>query len=172
LSMTTSSPTGLVEFHASTDVVVWDIPRRPVLTLEVEPVDRLAAEIPWLPRWRKHRWRVDPATVRQLRRWVALKPAGWFTVGEAAELARVERGGPGQQDRRTMTDTNVDHGLHPHALAVIDTYFNALTHLRPEVVGERFKARAVNDVCGTRGTRRATAYAAGGVERLVVHHVQ
>lgn len=76
-------------FHASTDVVVWDIPRRPVLTLEVEPVDRLAAEIPWLPRWRKHRWRVNPATVRQLRRWVALKPAGWFTVGEAAELAEL-----------------------------------------------------------------------------------
>lgn len=72
------------EFHTHT------ITLQPLkLPLEVEPVDRLAAEIPWLPRWRKHRWRVDPATVRQLRRWVAAKPAGWFTVGEAAELARM-----------------------------------------------------------------------------------
>lgn len=63
--------------------------RYPKLTLEVVPVDRLAAEIPWLPRWRKNEWRVDPALVRRLRRWVAAKPAGWFTVGEAAELARM-----------------------------------------------------------------------------------
>jgi hypothetical protein len=63
--------------------------RRPTLKLEVVPVDRLAEEIPWLPRWRKNEWRVDPALVRRLRRWVAAKPAGWFTVGEAAELAEM-----------------------------------------------------------------------------------
>lgn len=61
--------------------------RRPTLKLEVVPVDRLAEEIPWLPRWRQNRWTVEPSLVRRLRVWVASKPAGWFTVEEAAELA-------------------------------------------------------------------------------------
>lgn len=62
--------------------------RRPTLKLEVVPVDRLAEELgSWVTRWRRHQWRLDPAHIRRLRVWVASKPAGWFTVGEAAELA-------------------------------------------------------------------------------------